>query len=133
MGILEGVEWQSSQADYTVATATLYPFKQRIFFPFEKHSVRQSLSTHTGLDAWAKKSIFVLLKSLQGKANPGARVKTKPYQVIFAFLCVPIVVVVLLVKSFSPKVAELLYRAKKKHGVKILCKIKQTLTIFFKH
>ena len=68
-----------------------------------------------------EKSIFVLLKSLPGKANSGVRVKTKPYHVIFAFLCVPIAVVVLLVKSFSPKVAkELLYRAKKKHGVKII-------------
>ena len=51
-----------------------------------------------------EKSIYVLLKSLQGKANSSIRVKTKPYQAIFAFLCVPIVVVVvLLVKSFHLK------------------------------
>ena len=69
-----------------------------------------------------EKSIHVLLKSLPGKAKLGVRVKTKPYQAIFTFLCVPIVVVVvLLVKSFScsPKVAkELFHIIKKEHGVK---------------
>ena len=52
-----------------------------------------------------EKSIHVLLKSLQGKANSSLSVKTKPYQAaIFTFLCVPIVVVVvLLVKSFHLK------------------------------
>ena len=69
-----------------------------------------------------EKSIYVLLKSLPGKANSSIRVLTKPYQAIFSFLCVPIVVVVaLLVKSFScsPKVAkELFHIIKKEHGVK---------------
>ena len=82
-----------------------------------------------------EKSIQVLLKSQQGKANSSLRVKTKPYQAIFAFLCVPIVVVVvLLVKSFScsPKVAkQFLYRSKNKHGVKILCSIKTNIDNFW--
>ena len=75
---------------------------------------------HTPASTRGRKIYICTPKKPTGKGH-GVRVKTKPYQVIFAFLCVPIVVVALLAKSFSPKVAkELLYRAKKKHGVKII-------------
>ena len=80
-----------------------------------------------------EKSIYVLLKSLPGKANPGVRIKTKPYQAKFGFLCVPIVVFVLLVMSFAPKVVELLYRAKKKHGVRNTLQNKTNIESLFKH
>ena len=118
----------------TVAKATLYYFKQsRVFSLWKTFWSTVIVNTHRPRRV-GEKSIYVLLKSLPGKANSSIRVKTKPYQAIFAFLCVPIVVVVLLVKSFHPKWPRSFYteEEEKTWGKKYFAK-KKTLAIFVKH